>query len=166
MRMDGKPQGVEISDERFEKAKVNAEDVYKTLTAIPCPYLKADVHFNAKGFEHLKFKSRDKARNRMDQYTRFKLVHIVPEIIRRSHTVQGIWETNEWESQKSHGRWEKRQRPVMYYEFVAVIGKARLKVIVKKVEGLDPHFWSLIPFWRMNEITRERKLYDGNPESD
>ena len=81
MRMDGKPQGVEISDERFERAKVNAEDVYKTLTAIPCPYLKADVHFNAKGFEHLKFKSRDKARNRMDQYTRFKLVHIVPEII-------------------------------------------------------------------------------------
>ena len=166
MRMEGKPQEVSISDEHFEKAKNKAETAYKALSAIPCPYLKEDVHFNARGLEHLKFKARDRARNRFDQYARFKLVHLVPEIIRRSATVQGVWETNVWESQKSHGRWEKRQRAVVYYEFIAVIGKARLKVIVKKSESSPPHFWSLIPFWKMNEITRERKLYDGDPESD
>ncbi len=166
MRMEGKPQSITIPDEQFEKVKSKAETAYKSAAKIPCPYLSADVHFSAKGWEHIKFKSRNKARNTFDQYVRLKLVHLAPEIVRRSHTVQGIWQTNIWETQKSHGRWIQRPRPVTYYEFIAVIGKARIKIVVKKVDGGEHHFWSLIPFWRMNEITKERKLYDGNPEND
>ena len=57
-------------------------------------------------------------------------------------------------------------KSVTYHEFVAVIGSVRGKVIVKTIEGGSPHFWSIIPFWRMNEVTAKRKLYDGDPASD
>lgn len=166
MRMEGKPEAIEISEELFQKTKEKAETLYRGLGAVNCPYLKGDVCFDTQGLSHLKFKSWSRPRGRFDQYIRLKLLHLAPEVIQRSHTLQGIWETTLWERRKKHGRWEKILHPVTYYEFVAVIGTARVKVIVKQIEGAKPHFWSIIPFWRMNEVSNKRKLHDGNPELD
>ncbi len=104
MLMGGKPKIVEISDEQIEKIMNQSETFYKSLSEIFCPYLKAPIYFNSKGWEHLRFKSRSKARNKKEQYLRLKLVKYAPEIISKSHTLQGIWQTNEWEPQKSHGK--------------------------------------------------------------
>ncbi len=53
-----------------------------------------------------------------------------------------------------------------HYEFVAVIKKARVRVVVKQV-GVGPkYFWSIIPFWRQNEVTGRRMLHNGRPETD
>ena len=40
------------------------------------------------------------------------------------------------------------------------------KVIVKQIEGGDKIFWSIIPFWGMDEQTKSRLLYEGLPEED
>lgn len=157
---------MEISDELFQKTKEKAEDEYRILKNVYCPYLKDTVHFDTNGLSHIKFKSWSRPRSRFDQYVRLRLLHLAPLVIKQSHTLQGVWETNLWERRKRHGKWEKILQPVTYYEFLAVIGRARIKVIVRLAKGAQLHFWSIIPFWRMNEVTSKRKLYDGNPELD
>ncbi len=166
MLMEGKVRPVEIPDAHFQKVKDSVEKLYKETVSVECPYLKDTVNFNARGLDHIKFKAWNKPRFKFDQYMRLKLFHLVPEILRRSHTVQGVWERKEWVRQKKHGKWEKIPKDVAYYEFIAVISHARIKIVIKEIEGGQRFFWSIIPFWKMNEITRERKLYDEELEHD
>jgi len=77
----------------FEAVREKAEAFYVTIGAVHCPYFQSKVAFNSKGIRHLKFKSDEVARSREDQYSRLKLVHIAPEVLKLSKTVQGIWNT-------------------------------------------------------------------------
>lgn len=152
--------------ENFEEIRTKGEEFYKTITDSHCPYFKEKVFFNAQGLEHLKFKKLRKARSEQDQYMRFKLVHLAPEIIKLSNTLQGKWETKQFEYVKNNSRWEHVMKNVIYYEFIAVLKRNRVKVIVKQVESGKKIFWSIIPFWGMNEETVERVLHDGKPSED
>lgn len=157
---------MEFDIEKFNKIKEKAEDFYKTIGEIYCPYLKEKIKFNAKGLEHIKFKARNKARSRNDQYMRFKLIHLAPEVIKLSHTVQGLNVIRNFELQKINSRWDRILKDVCYYEFVAVINKARVRVIIKQIDSGQNFFWSIIPFWRMNKELKKRMLHNGNPEID
>jgi len=150
----------------FELIKEKGEAYYKTLTKQYCPYLKDAIHFNAEGMEHLKFKKRKTARSVSDQYMRFKLLNLVPEIISASHTLQGILETKRFEYLKINNRREFILKPVTYYEFIAVIRRNRIKVIVKQIDNHQKIFWSIIPSWGMNKRTATRILHEGIPEED
>lgn len=167
--MQGAPDSTGIPEDKFLQVKLDAETKYKVLTPVRCPYFKDDkdgVHFNAKGLDHVKFKEWNKPRGRFDQYIRLKLLYLAPEVIKRSHTVQGIWEVKEWERRKSHGKWAKVPLDVVYYEFVAVIGHARIKVIVKMLPGGSKYFWTLIPFWKQNPISGKRVMHDSDTETE
>jgi hypothetical protein len=166
MLMPGRPERIEIPEGHFLKIKEEAETLYKQMKPVLCPYLKKNVLFDAKGLDHIKFKSWNKPRGKYDQYIRLRLFKLVSNILSKSHTVQGINESREWERRKRKNGWEGSLIDVIYYEFIAVIGKARIKVIVKLLPGGEHHFWSVIPFWRMNDVTRKKKLFDGNPEID
>ena len=160
-----------ISDELFLKVRTDTETLYKTITKVMCPYLKQEVFFNVEGLEHMKFKEWNKERVRADQYFRLKFFYLVPEVLKHSHTLQGKWETKGWERLKSHGSWVKVMKSVTFYEFVAVMGKIRIKIILKQVDSGQINFSSVIPFWHMKELEtlepkRKRLLHDGNPESD
>jgi hypothetical protein len=163
--MDERPK-LNFTAEEFHRVKEKAEAAYKALPQVYCPYLTTSVKFNAKGLEHLKFKARRHERSHYDQFMRFKLLHHAPEALRKSHTLQGINETSTFERQKRHGHWEGALKRVIYYEFIAVMDRVRTKVIVKRVEGEECHFYSIIPFWRVSVITKKRLLYDGNSELD
>jgi hypothetical protein len=152
--------------ENFNEVVAKGEALYKTFTDIWCPYFNDKVYFNSGGLEHLKFKRRDHSRPRHDQYMRFKLLHYVPEIIKQSKTVQGIWDTKKFERVRSHNRVDHKLVTVTYFEFIAVIERVRIKIVVKQIENGQRHFWSIIPFWGMNRETKKRKLYAGNPEED
>ncbi len=168
MQMSGKPKEVEISEDLFLKTRSEGENKYRQTGPAYCPYFKEKVGFNAAGLAHTKFKdTNQRPRNKFDQYTRFKLFYLVPDILKKSGTVQGVWETKEWERQKRHGKWQKMLIDVKYYEFVAVVGKARIKVVVKKT-GLEGSklFWSIIPFWKMTENGIGKITHDGNPAED
>jgi hypothetical protein len=152
--------------DEFAKMRIDAEGTYAKVGEVLCPYLKEKVAFNAQGLEHLKFKRRDKARSEQDQYMRFKLLAHAADVVRASHTVQGIQETKHFERVRVHGRTDTILQAVTYYEFIAVIKRNRVKVIVKQIEKRQPYFWSLIPFWGMNNETQKRILHEGLPEED
>ncbi|MBI5004070.1 hypothetical protein HZC00_03175 [Candidatus Kaiserbacteria bacterium] len=152
--------------ENFDEVATRAEALYRSIEPVRCPYLDEVVHFNAHGLEHLKFKRRGKARSRHDQYMRFKLLHLVPEVLRLSRTLQGVWETKHFERVRVHSRTETTLQQVTFFEFIAIMEKKRVKVIVKQIENGERFFWSIIPFWGVDKERGQRKLYAGNPAED
>ena len=155
-----------FNQEEFEKIKVEAEKLYQTFGLVYCPYFQGKISFNAKGLKHLKFKSDKQARSQKDQYPRLKLLHFAPQVISKSHTVQGIWKTKKFEPHKTSGEWKYIMKSVVFYEFIAVLGSVRIKVIVKEVFGGEKYFWSIIPHWNVNKLLSKRVLYTGNPDID
>lgn len=114
----------------------------------------------------MKFKSDKRARSHEEQYPRLKLLHLAPEVLKKSHTVQGVWDTKKFEAQKTSNRWEHILKRVCFFEFIAVLNNVRVKVIVKDVEGGQKHFWSVIPFWGIDKVNSRRVLHSGDPEYD
>ncbi|MFA4891598.1 MAG: hypothetical protein WC604_04625 [Candidatus Gracilibacteria bacterium] len=157
---------LKFTNEQFKEIKEKGEQFYKLLHEIYCPYFKEKVSFGARGLEHLKFKRYQKTRPEQDQYMRFKLLYLAPEVLKSSHTLQGILETKKFERIRMHGRTDTVLKPVRYYEFIAVLKRNRVKVIVKQIDDGCKFFWSIIPFWGMNEETMSRILHNGVPEED
>ena len=153
-------------DADFEVVRDEAERLYSSLGMVRCPYFNEEIACNAKGIRHLKFKTDQQARPRVDQYARLKLLRYVHEVLKLSRTVQGIWTTRQFELQKTHSRWERILKDVTFYEFIAVLEGVRIKVIVKQVAGGEKHFWSVIPFWGIDTATHRRILHSGNPARD
>lgn len=148
----------------FKGIKTRGEALYKSLAKVHCPYFGGDVHFNALGLEHTKFKRHRGARRQQDQYMRFKLIHLAPKVLRNSKTLQGYKEGKSFERVRTNNRMDIIMKDVKYYEFVAVLEEVRVKIIVKQVDGGQKYFWSIIPFWGKNIM--QRKLHSGNPEED
>lgn len=160
---------MEVDLEKFNKAKEEAEEFYKNIGEVYCPYLKDKVSFNAKGLDHIKFKDWNKTRLALEQYMRLKLLKLAPDIIKSSHTLQEFYETNRMERQKINSQWGRRMIRVKYYGFVAVIKNTRVKIIIKEIEGSQNFFWSIIPFWknRKDEFSNKIKriLHEGDLET-
>ena len=157
---------IDFTDEQFRDTKAKGEGLYKTIGDVYCPYFREKVSFGAQGLEHLKFKRREKARPEKDQFMRFKLLRLAPEILQASHTLQGVQETKKFERVRVHSRTDTILVDVSYFEFIAVIRRNRVRIIVKQIAGRQKFFWSIVPFWRMDEATLSRILHDGQPEED
>ena len=157
---------MQFTDEQFNNLKFKNEELYKSIGEIYCPYFKEKIIFNAKGLEHLKFKGKNHACSRDDQYIRLKLLHLAPKILKLSNTIQGFSERKVFELNRSNHRNEKILVNVTYYEFVAVLEEFRVRIIIKKVGTAPKHFWSIIPHWKVDKISGKRKMNYGNPEDD
>ena len=153
-----------FTDEEFEKVKSIAEAEYKKIGDVQCPFLKTTVSFNAKGLDHLKLKRWNHAREKKDQWVRLKLLHLASEVIKSSHTLQGIDEGNKFERIKINSRWEKKMVRVAYYEFISVLQGCRIRIVVKKIDDGPAYFWSIVPYWKQG--TFGKKMFEGNPEVD
>jgi len=155
-----------FDEQDFLIAKEKAEAFYSEITEVYCPYFKEKIAFNTKGIGHLKFKRYKHARPDIDQYARFKLLHLAPEIVRLSNTIQGIWHTKQFEPKKTNNRWEHVLEEVTFYEFIAVINNIRCRVVIKEVFPNEKYFWSIIPFWKFDKKTKKRMLHSENLETD
>ena len=164
--MEEIPEGPKPSftEEEFAAVKERVEREYMSIGEVQCPALERKEAFNTKGLDHLKLKRWNHARNRNDQYGRLRLLHLVPDILKKSHTIQGIDEGNRMERIKVRGKWQISMRHVAYYEFIAVVKGCRIRVIVKQVDSEQAYFWSIIPFWKQGEY--RRKMFEGDPETD
>ena len=155
--------------EQFQRVKQEAENYYKTVNAVFCPYLKSKINFNAKGLDHIKMKSWNKSRLVSDQYLRLKFLKLVQEVLKNFGTLQEFRETKNFERIKDTGRWQSIMKPVVYYGFVAILNNVKIKIIVKRVEGGQPYFWSVIPFWKTqrDEIFQKMKkvFHEGDLET-
>ncbi len=161
---------MEFTPEKFNKIKKDAEEFYASIRLVYCPYFSEKINFNAKGLDHLVFKTWNRTRPINDQFSRFRHLALAPEVIKNSKTLQGIWNTQKFERvKKKDGTWQQVLRLTTYYEFISVMeshgSKVRVKVIVKQVDGGDKFFLSIIPFWGTNN-KGERIMYGGNPEID
>ena len=164
------PQINSFTASKFDELKRRAEEFYKGLGEVHCPYLKEKITFNAKGLEHLKFNSKNHARPLADQRTRLRLIHLAPEVIKSSHTIQGLSHARVFEYIRSNARTECVLKDVTYYEFIAIVEdrqeKKRIRVVIKQIENGPKYFWSVIPFWKMDKDKRERKMGSGHLETD
>ncbi len=154
------------NQELFETAKKEAGIFYHSLIEVYCPYFKEKIAFNAKGWEHLQFKNRNRIRSSNEQYVRFKLLPLVPNIISHSRTLQGICPTKAFELINRNSRWDTILINVTFWEFMAISDNVRMRIVIKQVEGGAKHFFSVIPFWRLKPGTNERMLYGYSPLSD
>jgi hypothetical protein len=157
---------IDFTNEQFNEIKQKAEELYKSLGEVYCPYLKENVSFNAQGMEHLKFQKHNQMRPRHIQYVRFKLLHFAPKIVGLSYTLQGLSRRMNFEWIRMNSRTEYILKPVSYYEFVSILEGKRMRVIIKQIEAGQKFYWSIIPFWKQDKITDIRKMSYGNPESD
>lgn len=146
------------------EAKASAEELYKNIGEVHCTYLKRTVIFNAKGLDHIKLKRWNHARSEQDQFVRLRLLHLVPEVLKQSHTLQGIDEGNRFERVKVNSRWETTLVHICYYEFIMIISGCRLRIVIKKIDDGQPFFWSIIPYWKQGD--RRKRMFEGNPEED
>ena len=154
---------------KFNHVKKCAEGQYKKINSIFCPFLNRNVNFNAKGLDHIKFKEWNKARLISEQYLRLKFLKLAPLVIEKASTLQEFSKTKTFERKKRSSRWERILTPVKYYGFVAIVNfKVKIKIIVKEVEGGQPFFWSVIPFWKTKKdpITKQTKkvFHEGDLE--
>ena len=154
-----------IEKNNFEIEKNKAEMMYKNIGEVFCPYFKENIVFNSKGLEHLKFKKKNHARSRSDQYMRFKILKYASELIRQTRTIQGISEQKIFELNRSNQKNEYILVDAIFYEFIAVLDKIRIRVIIKQINNKPKFFWSVIPFWK-NNFKGVRKLHYGKPEED
>lgn len=139
--------------------------MYKKISEVYCPYFKENVSFNAKGLEHLKFNKKNHARIQSDQLIRFKILKYAPELLKQTRTIQGVSEQKIFELNRSNHKNQYFLVNAMFYEFIAVLDKVRVRVIVKQVNNGPKYFWSIIPFWK-NNLNGKIKLHYGNPEDD
>lgn len=156
--------------ELFDKIKEEAELFYEGLDFVYCPYLKSKIFFNVKGLDHIKMKAWNKTRLVSDQYLRLKFLKLVPDILKSSGTLQEIHLTKNFERVRNSGKWQSSMKEVVYYGFVAIVNKVKIKIIIKKIENNQPYFWSVIPFWknRKDPICEQTKkvFHEGDLEND
>ena len=161
---------MDISEEKFVQRKAEAKVIYDAIGSVKCPYFNGEeVHFNSEGFEHILFKSWNKTRSRVEQYTRLRLIPLVVSIIRKSGTLQEYDEKNIFVRQQSRGKWTEVMKLVRYYIFIAIINDLRMKIIVREVVGEKKRFYSVYPSWSTAQDGwggKKKKLYTGNPETD
>jgi hypothetical protein len=152
--------GMTIDLENFDFVKSRGEELYKSFEPVRCPYFDDLVYFTAEGLEHLKYKRHNRDRLKQDQYMRFKLLHLAPQILKLSRTVQGIMRINTVEHDRINHRWQSSVRASVFYEFIAVIDGVRVRIIVKCVEQGKNIFWSIIPLWKKGVFGRQ--LHDSD----
>jgi hypothetical protein len=161
---------MEISEEKFNQRKTEAESFYKSIGPIKCPYFSGEcVYFNSTGFEHLVFKEWNKTRSQTEQYTRFRLLPLAVSVIKKSGTLQEFDERKLFVRTKSKDGWNKVMKTVKYYVFVAIVGELRLKVIVKEIEGGQKNFHSVYPSWQVvvsEGGIKKKKFFSGDLETD
>ena len=160
---------MDVTDENFDKIKLQAEETYALLERIVCPYFgeAEPIAMNSKGIKHIKFKKDRVARSRADQFMRLKHIHLIKRILEKSRTLQEYKEINEFVDTKSTARKEQVLKMVRYYGFIAIVNDSgrmkRLKIVIKQEDGAEKHFWSIIPFWTSN---KELKMHSGNLQED
>ena len=126
----------------------NFEKFYKSIGKVFCPYFNEYVFFTELGFEHLRFKNKNKARNSKDRDVRMSLIPTAINIINITRTLQDKISRNRFEERLINNRSEFAMTLVTYYEFLALVNNKKIKIIIKEIAGKDKVFLSVIPLYK------------------
>jgi hypothetical protein len=149
------------ADKQFEKLKSDTEAYYSSVGHVKCAALNdAMVHFTSEGFNHLRY-SKKKARSKVDQAAKFKLVKRAVMLLQKTTTIQEYSERQEEIHKKRHKKLSKEWSVVGYWGFIAIINGVRLKVVVKRIDNSKYLFWSVIPVWQSKDF-QGHKITDNS----
>ncbi|HEC30786.1 MAG TPA: hypothetical protein ENI66_02105 [Candidatus Yonathbacteria bacterium] len=147
--------------EYYKKHKNKAENVFKKIDTIRCPYFEGSVTFNSDGFHHLRFLPNGRERKHKAQLLKFKLLPFAKHIIAKSGTIQ------EYRTQLvAVGRKGKRDglqktKQAEYWGLYAIVGedkRIRIRVILRRVGDGKIIFWSVMPDMNL----KSGKLYKND----
>ena len=120
-----------------------SKDIYTSIKSVYSPYLKENIAYNSKGWGHI-IRKNDGLRPSHEVAKRVKYIQDSAEIISISTTLQ------EYEERMVSGKL------VIYYGFIAIVNKQKLKIIVRKNGNGGLHFYSLMTDY-VTSPKRDRK---------
>jgi hypothetical protein len=140
---------MDVSD-NYKELLTNSKAFYQGIGSIPCPALKADVHFTAEGFHHLRYDKSLKERKKPERRNKLSSIPAAVETIKLSATIQEYRSILEPVGLKD-AKGFRSMAKVHYFGFWAVLDynkkTTRVKAIVRQVENGQYHFWSVMPYW-------------------
>jgi hypothetical protein len=153
---------------KYKDEKSQAEHYYKQLKPIFCKALKAEIHFNRLGFQHIIHKKGRHIRESWIQVERFKLLPVAVRLVELTTTYQEYQAELVKMKIEQMGEPVCRNKEVIHWGLIAILDKKKVKVILRKVGNGNIHFWSIIPDWTTSK-TRDEKYFSlmkGNPNED
>lgn len=138
---------------RYKKEKVKAEEFYKSIGDVHCPYFGKNIVFNSDGFHHLQF-SAERERSKEEQMLKFSLLPAVPHILRNAGTVQEYRHTMEPVGQKRFSDGAREMREIEYWGIIAITKgerPVRIKIILRRVGNGNIIFWSVMPTVKLKD---------------
>ena len=132
--------------------KNQIREIFLKNTTVHCPALGEKIVFNAKGINHLIYKSNRSRRDKERILTNIRLLPRAIDLLSRATF---------WQEEDSY---TKDTIVYTFWAFEAVVDGRRIKVIVRQIGNGKKHFWSVIPAWRRDRFgivnAKKRNLED------
>ncbi|MFC1730772.1 hypothetical protein ACFL6I_10610 [candidate division KSB1 bacterium] len=138
---------------RHKREFKKADELFKGIEKVSCPFFSKNVTFSSDGFHHLQFNEVGSERDKNVQILKFSLINSAKIIIEKSGTIQEY--RKQWGAvgRKKAKDGSRKMKEMQYWGFVAITGNGdsqiRVKVIVRQVGNGEPHFWSVMPDTRL-----------------
>src|SRR5207244_1855655 len=128
----------------FERKKEKARQIYQDKEKIYNPFFQGEIVLNSEGFHHLQYSSH-RARNKEEQVLKFTLLPLGLRILKISTTVQ--------EYRKLLSPVGSQLKLIEWWGFFAIFeeNKIKVRVVVRRIDGGEIHFWSVMPFSKLQE---------------
>lgn len=132
---------------RHKKCKEEADIFYKNIGQITCPFFNTSIQFTSEGFNHLMY-SDGREREKSLQLLKFDLLRLVPDIIKKSGTLQEYRKQFcKYGKRKADGFYDTKE--MEFWGFVAIVKSheeyIKIKVILRRVGNGNIIFWSVMP---------------------
>jgi len=149
----------------FYERKDKAERLYKSHPQIYNPYLECEVVLNSDGFHHLQFTARSE-RDKKAQLLKFSLLPLAFEVIKKSGTLQEYRKGLMIVNKRGIRDGLSLTKFVDYWGFAAIVGQTqiKIKVVLKRVGDGKVIFWSVMPYSKLRNNSRQKLYVDGIEE--
>jgi hypothetical protein len=143
---------------KFNELKNSVKTGYKKIGSINNPALKARVIFNSDGLHHLKYDRQRSERSKPAQQNKFRFFNDAVNTIKNATTIQEYRRNicSIGEPDKSGFRKTTTMEFFAFWTIISFIKKIRIRVVIRRIGGDNGqfHFWSVMPFWSLNNKQR------------
>ena len=143
----------DVSNQKFVALLHERKKEYKTWTPIHCPALRQYIHFNMRGFNHLRFKTDNTPRAPKEAMYKLGLLPLVRPVIYNAQDAG-----YERRLAPIGGTRKKVLKEMEYWSLTATVGKQDVKtrVILRRLVGSDQiHFWSVMKLAQNQKASRD-----------
>ncbi|MFA6463690.1 MAG: hypothetical protein WCV55_01640 [Candidatus Paceibacterota bacterium] len=139
---------------KYDSIRAEAEELYKSFGKVFCPAFNTShdaknhkVHFTSEGFNHLIYRIKKQERDKRAQIMRFELLLKAKELLEKTSLVQEYDEYTKEIRKQSFKKTVTTNVKIRDWGFVGIIGRFRIKVVVRQIGEGERKFCSVIPAW-------------------